>query len=302
MARRRASSAQRGGSAGGASRSARSGRGAASGGRSSSSPRLPFWPLTTDNKIDLVGGLLILVGVLTFLGIIIQPSNLVARAWLDLWRRLFGWGLIFVPLALVVAGAWLIARRFEDRLPRVGPGQWVGVAMLALGMLALLHASLRPADPQSAAALAAQGKGGGLIGAGVLALLVQTLGGLGAAVALLAWLLVAGLLVARRSLPELLSAIELRWPRPKDIGPSAGPHHANANGRTAPAACRPAFCRRFVCGRADLVHSRRSPLGGRGTSDAAGPGSRQAAGAEADAVGLAEHHGDPGAGRGGQSR
>jgi S-DNA-T family DNA segregation ATPase FtsK/SpoIIIE len=213
VAKRRTPSAQRGGSAGGASRSARSGRGAAHGGRASSS--FPFWPLTTDIKIDLIGGLLVLLGVLTFLGIIIQSTNLVARAWLDLWRRLFGWGLIAVPLVLVLAGAWLIARRFEDRLPRVSPGQWIGGVMLAIGVLTLLHALLRPTDLQAGTLLAAQGKGGGLVGAAVLALLVGTLGGLGAAVALFAWHLIAGMLVTRRSLPELLAAIESRWPRGK---------------------------------------------------------------------------------------
>ncbi len=193
------------------------------------------------HRVEVAGVALIALGVFSVVSLL-APEGLLTRAWLGLLRTVFGWGLLAVPLALAAAGLWLVLRKFQARLPDVRPGQVVGSAMLYLGLLILLHAVLLPADRVEAMQLADQGRGGGLLGATMLSMLIETLGVAGTVVVLAAWLLAGVMLFAGWSVAEVVGYGDRilrrvrRMPAGTYVGRSrAGGHlHPHAGGQAGP--------------------------------------------------------------------
>lgn len=165
---------------------------------------------TPERKKDLRGLLFVVVGLLTALGIIVPRDDL-----LGLWNRLlgqvFGWGVYLVPMALIVFGLYLLLRRWRERLPQPEPEQIVGGILFYLLLLTALHGLLGATDFASGVAQARLGRGGGLIGAGILSILIRGLGTGGTIVVLIAWFLIALTFSIGASLPELFSFFGRVW-------------------------------------------------------------------------------------------
>ncbi|QYK51072.1 MAG: DNA translocase FtsK [Anaerolineales bacterium] len=153
-----------------------------------------FWAsISPDRKLDALGILLAAVGVLTLLLVFSSSPGSFGAAWLRLLRGGLGWGLYLFPLALIVLGVWLVLRHFE-RIPPLRLRRLAGIGLLFGAVLLLLHAFLFPIDAAASLELAAQGMGGGRIGAGLHNWLLGGLGPAGMWVSLLTWLLIAVLL------------------------------------------------------------------------------------------------------------
>ncbi len=165
---------------------------------------------TPERKKDLRGLLLLVIGILTGLGILVPRDDL-----LGLWNRvlgqLFGWGVYFVPLMLIGLSFFLILRRWREKLPQIEPEQVIGGVLFYLLLLTALHGLIGATDFTSGLAEARLGRGGGLIGAGILAILVKGLGSGGTVVVLLAWFLIALTFSLGTSLPELFSFMGRVW-------------------------------------------------------------------------------------------
>ncbi|MBU0510368.1 MAG: DNA translocase FtsK 4TM domain-containing protein [Chloroflexi bacterium] len=146
--------------------------------------------LSLDRKLDIAGVVMALVGLITFFGLLSVNNGLLMGGWVTLLTRLFGWGVYVFPIGLILVGVWLILRDFE-RLPQLSVERGAGIVLLFGLFLTLLHFALLPADRETAFALASEGRGGGYIGAGILQILRSGFGWGGAAVTLLAWLLLA---------------------------------------------------------------------------------------------------------------
>ncbi len=159
--------------------------------------------ISPERKIDLVGIILALLGVLTFLSLLSANRSSVTGWWVDGLSHLFGWGVFILPLAFLSVGLWLIFRNIE-RLPLISVERLVGVLLLYLNLLAWLHL-LAGGDP----ALAASGKGGGAIGGIIFQVLANTLGTAGAAVVIAAWLLISLAFTLDVTIPEIF-----RWIAP----------------------------------------------------------------------------------------
>ncbi len=187
-----------------ASRSARSGKGRQSGRTKGARPSIPWLRLTAERKLDLAGLLLLGLALFTLLSMLSPRQGVLSGAWIALLRQGFGWGALFIPLALLAGGMWLVLRAFGDRLPRLEPEQWLGAGLLYLALLVAMHAYLGAGTWDEGLAIARQGRGGGVLGAGMLALLMGALGGPGTAVAMVAWALSGLILTLGRPLPELL--------------------------------------------------------------------------------------------------
>lgn len=170
--------------------------------RSSASSRLS---LTPERKKDLLGLLLVGLSVFTFISWLTSEEGLLTGAWLELLRGAFGWGVVVIPLLLLGSGLWLLLRPMRDRLPSFEPEQVVGVLLLYLALLTLFHGLLVPESFQEGLAQARAGRGGGVLGAALLALLVGALGGGGTVVALVGWMLLAVAFTVGLSVPELFS-------------------------------------------------------------------------------------------------
>ncbi|MCI0519152.1 MAG: DNA translocase FtsK, partial [Chloroflexi bacterium] len=158
--------------------------------RKSPTPPPPPAGMSLDRKLDIAGVVLALAGLLTLLSLLSANQSKLSGGWIALLSRGFGWGVYLLPLALIVVGMWLVLRNFE-RVPLPSVERLLGVFLFYAWLLTLLHYTLLPADRAAALALASQGQGGGYAGALLLEALRIALGLGGAAVALLAWLLIA---------------------------------------------------------------------------------------------------------------
>ncbi|MCK5634915.1 MAG: DNA translocase FtsK 4TM domain-containing protein, partial [Anaerolineales bacterium] len=167
--------------------------------------------LTRERKTNLLGLFLLVIGLLTILSLLTTQQGLIGSAWVSLLQQTFGWGMFIVPLALIIGGAGILLRKMRDRLPGFEPEKIVGVTSFFLLTLVLMHALLGATTFELGRAIAKDGRGGGIIGAAIYALLVRSLGIGGAIVVILAWLLVSTTFVIGISLPEMVDYALKGW-------------------------------------------------------------------------------------------
>jgi S-DNA-T family DNA segregation ATPase FtsK/SpoIIIE len=161
--------------------------------------------MSLDRKLDLVGILLLFVGLLTLLSLISASHNKATGSWLSFLGQAFGWGAYLFPVGLTIVGLWLVLRSFEH-VPHVGIERLIGVVFFFLNVLGWMHFFSFPED---AYLLAADAGGGGYTGAFIFKVLLTSLGWAGTAITLFAWLIIALVLVLDVSVVELF-----RWAPP----------------------------------------------------------------------------------------
>jgi S-DNA-T family DNA segregation ATPase FtsK/SpoIIIE len=164
--------------------------------------------LSADRKMEIVGILLVGVGLFTVLSLFSSDPSSFIGAWTEMWRSASGWGAYILPLVLALLGLWMILKNFE-RIPHLAAERLVGVFLLSLLFLVLLHLMVSPPGREAAAVIADNGEGGGHIGAALMVFLEEGLGTLGMAIALFAWFLVAMALTLDVSVTDLF-----RWVPP----------------------------------------------------------------------------------------
>ena len=174
---------------------AQSSRGRKSSSRKSSSA------LTTDQKLNFIGGLMIIVGLLSFVALFARKNGALTNWVAITTAKIAGLGGFIIPVGLIVLGVYLVMRKM-DKLPHISGGRTAGIVLLYLNILTWFH-FFEGGGMVSANA----GKGGGVIGAAIDLLLLDTLGGAGEVVFLVAWFLVALIFLADVSLPELVSRL-----------------------------------------------------------------------------------------------
>jgi len=186
------------------SRSSSKSRGTAS---RSYSIKPPQSALTTDQKLNFIGGLLLLVGVLVLVALFTSKDGALTGWLAKTTSQIAGVGGFIIPVALIIFGLYLVLRKF-DKLPHVSGGRTAGIILIYFNLLAWLHVFNKGGYE---AALA--GKGGGLIGSAIDTLLKNTLGSAGEIVLLAGWFLIALIFIIDVSLPELIAHIGLLFKR-----------------------------------------------------------------------------------------
>ena len=167
---------------------------------------LPVPGLSLDRKLDIVGILLVFLGLGIGLSLITaQPSGLLLL-FVNLVTQAAGWGRPGIPLAVMGVGVWLVLRKFGDKLPRLEPERLLGLLLLYLALLTTLH-FWAAEDVTLIYDMVAAGQGGGLLGAALLSLLLGSLGTVGAGVLLVAWWIIAIVFTAGLSVPELITLL-----------------------------------------------------------------------------------------------
>lgn len=164
--------------------------------------------LSLDQKLDLVGVLLALAGLLTLISLFSTGGGGLLGIWVSFWKQALGWGLMLFPLALLAVGLWLIFRDFE-RVPPLSIYHLLGVILVYVNLLVWLHFFLFPSSKEIVFAHAASGEGGGYIGAGLYTLMTTALGNWGTVFALISWLLIGLILALDKSVVDLF-----RWMPP----------------------------------------------------------------------------------------
>ncbi|HSV86334.1 MAG TPA: DNA translocase FtsK 4TM domain-containing protein, partial [Levilinea sp.] len=153
--------------------------------------------ISNERKIDVLGVAMALVGLLTLLSLLSREQGQATGLWIVLMGQLAGSGAFVLPVALILVGLWLVFRNI-DRLPLLSLERILGLALLYLNILAFLH--LVTGGNYGSAA---EGQGGGYIGAFFAWMLTLGFGLAGAYVAVAAWFLIALAFTLDISISEL---------------------------------------------------------------------------------------------------
>jgi S-DNA-T family DNA segregation ATPase FtsK/SpoIIIE len=134
------------------------------------------------------------------------------EAWITILRRLFGWGVYAIPLALGAVGFWLLLQSLRrERL--MSWGRMAGAILILLTSLSTLHLlSFR----EDARQLAAEGGGGGYAGWILSEALTVSIGRIGAYVALVASGAVAMILLFGVSIAQMGTRLRRAWMNLRD--------------------------------------------------------------------------------------
>ena len=172
---------------------------AARGSRSRSSrnevqPLKPILPngISPERKIDILGVAIALVGLLTLFSLFTNTPDGLSGSWVGTLRSVFGWGRFILPVGLMVLGIWLVARNV-DKLPQLSMERITGFVLLFFNLLVIFQGLSG----------AKTGSGGGYIGKSLLKFLQDPLGGPGAFIIIIAWLLIALTMSLDISIQEL---------------------------------------------------------------------------------------------------
>lgn len=182
-----------------------------SGGILSGSPlrRWKWNRLSLDRKLDILGVVMVLVGLLTILSLASSNNGTVTGWWIISISRIAGIGSFILPIVLIIVGVWFVLRNIE-RLPMLSAERITGLTLLYLNILGWMH--MFRVDPATSANaswdLADAGQGGGYLGAISERALVSTLGRPGAFVVLAAWALIAIALTLDISVSEIFQTIQ----------------------------------------------------------------------------------------------
>ena len=158
--------------------------------------------LSPERKLDVVGAVMAIVGILTVLILISAQRSALTGSMLGIFRWALGWGMYILPIALIVMGMWLILRRIE-KLPPLSLERATGIVLFFLWLLALLH-SIVPLETAEQAVL--EGVGGGYVGSLFARILLSSFGTAGTIIALLAWLIITVTMIFDLTVEDLF-----RW-------------------------------------------------------------------------------------------
>ena len=188
--------------------------------------------MSLDRKLDIVGVILSLLGLLTVLSLLSPSRGSLTGSWVALISKGFGLGMYLFPLGLILAGLWLILRDFE-RVPPLAIERLLGLFLLYTNLLVDFHFITYLRTYTNPLALAEAGRGGGYIGAVVLQLLLRSLGRGGTGVALAAWLLIALAMALDVTVMELFSWVTPIWKGLVSLGGSIRRRLPRPSGRSA---------------------------------------------------------------------
>ena len=157
-----------------------------------SEPKSPLIQLTLDQKLDILGVVLVGVAVLTVLSMLSSSQGDVTGQVIRWLHVTFGLMAFVVPIVVGLIGLWLLLRSFE-RTPRLTGEQWTGFLLLSILSLITLAEFNRAA--------------GGSIGAGLLDLLIGAVDQIGTIVLLIVGWLIAIVLLFNVAPSEIAAFI-----------------------------------------------------------------------------------------------
>ena len=161
-------------------------------------PRLPE-KMSPERKADLAGIILIGLSLVSLLLTLTQAGEL-GRSWTNMMNKVFGWGAYILPIILIALGIWFMLYRNKN-LPQVTPQRIIGTVYLFVNLL-LWFEVFSPLFPTTAETSA-----GGLIGNFIYGELVNLLGKAGSLIVLIAWLLIALILLFDLSMADIVTWI-----------------------------------------------------------------------------------------------
>jgi S-DNA-T family DNA segregation ATPase FtsK/SpoIIIE len=145
-------------------------------GRTKAAPSQPLVSLTLDQKLDILGVLMVGVAAVTILSMLSNTQGAITGQFITWLRQTFGLGVYVVPVVIGLIGLWLLLRSFE-RTPRLSGEQSAGFLLFFL--LSLMTLAWLNRDS------------GGTLGAGLATWLIGAVGASGSIVVLIVGWLIA---------------------------------------------------------------------------------------------------------------
>ena len=107
--------------------------------RTTAKKQASLWSqISAERKLDLLGILLALVGLLTLLALFSTTRGAVTGWWVKALTSIAGWGMFVLPIGLIGFGLWLVFRRIE-KFPALSAGRVFGILSLYINLLSWLH-------------------------------------------------------------------------------------------------------------------------------------------------------------------
>jgi DNA segregation ATPase FtsK/SpoIIIE, S-DNA-T family len=127
--------------------------------------REPSWweKLSPERKLDVVGIVLALFGILLILGLASANRSIPIGLAILFFFKIFGWGLYILPIGLFIFGVWLIIRKIE-RIPPLSIERALGSLILFLWLLTVMHVFATSSNAAFAEDVGELGRGGGVLG------------------------------------------------------------------------------------------------------------------------------------------
>ncbi len=162
-------------------------------------PRQSVWSrISPERRLDIIGILLALPGLLTLLSMLSQNQSALTYKWVSLLRQTAGWGAFLLPVFLMSFGAWLLFRHIE-RFPQISVERVFGFMLLVVTILGWIS-FFSPGYFEPAL----KGQGGGYVGGSVEWLLVKLVDRPGAVIILLTMTLLGLIFALDISVTDLL--------------------------------------------------------------------------------------------------
>jgi S-DNA-T family DNA segregation ATPase FtsK/SpoIIIE len=167
-------------------------------------------PISRDRKIDIIGGVMIVFGLLVLISMLTGQKGSFTAPIATAFKSIAGIGAFLVPLVIFLIGLWLILRRVQT-LPRLSAGRLIGIILLVLNFFTFINVLTIATEAEPYAI-----RYSGSIGALGRPLTIA-FGTAGAVVVMLAWLLIALSLTLNLSIPEMIRRIQERVRREREI-------------------------------------------------------------------------------------
>lgn len=171
--------------------------------RTAQEPLPPLFDLSPERKLDLLGIVLALTGLVILLSLISSSRSALTGAAVSFFSFFFGWGGYILPVALILFGLWLVLRKIET-IPPVSVERITGLLLLSLWLLVVFQGVAENPDPAS-------GMGGGWLGSLFYRMFIANLGSAGLLAVLIAWLFIGISLAFDLSVPEIVAKLQPVW-------------------------------------------------------------------------------------------
>jgi len=158
--------------------------------------------LLTPQRRRLLASLLLIAAGLLTAGSLLFPKGKFLVEWATFWSKAFGWGIWLLPLWLLTWGIGLLSLPIADRL-NLSLERGTGLALIYAAVLAFLHLPFIGHGVQGARDAAAHAKGGGYVGAFLALGMKEAFGAVGAALVVLAGLVLSTALLLEKPVISL---------------------------------------------------------------------------------------------------
>ena len=160
----------------------------------------PVFTLTKDQKYNISGITLLVIAILTLVSLFTSSAGTLPNWWAGVLYKGIGWGAFLLPILLLFGSAWFLFLRKQEKFSKIAPARLIGVTLFLFNLLAWfqLLANRLPGQDQI---------GGGAIGSFLLTTLTRWFGAPGALIWLIAWLLIALILLIDLSMTEVTSGV-----------------------------------------------------------------------------------------------